>query len=163
SIYLPRQERLEFVEAKQNLRADQSRGLETILLVEDESSVRRMLREALSAAGYRVWEASDGAEAIGQWGKEIENIDLLVTDIVMPVMNGLRLAEELRHWRPSLKVVYMSGHSEEVINGQSGPNPPADLIQKPFVPEFLVRKVREVLDASGASRRDYRASGHGGV
>ena len=118
------------------------------MLVEDESSVRRMLREALSRAGYRVWEAGNGAEAIAQRSADIHKIDLLVTDIVMPVMNGLRLAEELRNWHPGLKVVFMSGHSEEVISGQSGPDPAPDLLLKPFVPEVLVRKVRSVLDES---------------
>jgi len=122
-------------------------GVETILLVEDESSDRRMFREALNVAGYRVWEAGNGAEAIGQWGSAFKSIDLVVTDTVMPVMNGLRLAEELRSKRPDIKVVFMSGHSDEVISGQRGRNPSADILQKPFGPDVLVRKVREVLDA----------------
>jgi two-component system cell cycle sensor histidine kinase/response regulator CckA len=64
----------------------------------------------------------------------------------MPVMNGLRLAEELRFRRPDLKVIFMSGHSMEVINNQSVPDPSPDLLHKPFMPQLLVRKVREVLD-----------------
>jgi len=72
----------------------------------------------------------------------------LETDIVMPVMNGLRLAEELLRRRPSLKVVFMSGHSEDLINSQSGKSPAPELLQKPFVPNVLVRKVREMLDQS---------------
>jgi CheY-like chemotaxis protein len=120
--------------------------VETILLVEDEDAVRRMLREVLTSAGYRVLEAGHGADAINQWGSHLRGIDLLVTDIVMPVMNGLRLAEELRNRRPNLKVIFMSGHAEEVINQQSGPNPTPEILQKPFVPDVLVRKVREILD-----------------
>src|SRR5262249_20862844 len=124
------------------------RGTETILLVEDETAVRRMLREALTRAGYRVREAANGAEAIKQWRGEIEQIDLLVTDIVMPVMNGLKLAEELRRRRPSLRIIFISGHAEELISRQSMPDPPPDLLPKPFIPETLVRKVREVLNQS---------------
>ena len=121
-------------------------GSETILLVEDETSVRRMLREALRNAGDRTWEAGNGAEAIGQWGARIDEVDLVVTDIVMPVMNGLRLADELRSQRPGIRVVFMSGHSMDVISNQSIPDPAPDLLQKPFMPQVLVRKVREVLD-----------------
>jgi len=162
SIYLPRQEQPEFVESKHDDSLETYSGVETILLVEDESSVRRMFREALNVAGYRVWEAGNGAEAIGQWGSALNSIDLVVTDIVMPVMNGLRLAEEFRSKRPDIKVVFMSGHSEEVINGQRGPNPSSDILQKPFGPDVLVRKVREVLDAPrGGMGCDVRAGRHG--
>ena len=66
----------------------------------------------------------------------------------MPVMNGLKLAEELRTRRPTLKVIFMSGHAEEVIRSQSGPDQAPDILQKPFIPETLVRKVREVLNQS---------------
>ena len=121
-------------------------GCETILLVEDETSVRRMLREALRNAGYKVWEAENGADAIGQWGARISELDLVVTDIVMPVMNGLRLVEELRCRRPDLKVVFMSGHSLEMINSHAGHDPAPDLLLKPFLPQALVHKVRELLD-----------------
>ena len=150
SIYLPRIEPPQSPEPLSLAAPGLRKGTETVLLVEDESAVRRMLREALSNAGYRVWEAGNGAEAVMQWGPSVEEIDLLVTDIVMPVMNGLRLAEELRNMRPSLKVIFMSGHSEDVINGQSGVNPAPDLLQKPFVPQVLVRKVREILDQASS-------------
>jgi PAS domain S-box-containing protein len=146
SIYLPRIEIVPTHETKRTVSGDSNPGSENILLVEDESSVRHMLREALQKAGYQVWEAANGAEAMGQWGARIGEIDLVVTDIVMPVMNGLRLAEELRSRRPEIKVVFMSGHSMELINNQSLPDPAPDLLQKPFGPQVLVRKVREVLD-----------------
>jgi CheY-like chemotaxis protein len=120
-------------------------GAGTILLVEDESVLRRMLREALSKAGYRTWEAANGADAIDLWGPELGQIDLLVTDIVMPVMNGLQLAQELRRRRPDLRVVFMSGHSDDVIAAQPGPGPSLDLLSKPFLPEVLVGKVAAVL------------------
>jgi PAS domain S-box-containing protein len=163
SIYFPRSERPGFVESKQTINSEHCGGVETILLVEDEASVRRMLREALSAAGYRVWEAGNGAEAIGQWGASLESIDLVVTDIVMPIMNGLRLAEELRNRRSGIKVIFMSGHSDEMIYGQRGPNPSSDLLQKPFVPEVLVRKVREILDVPSEASRNLRHGGGSGA
>jgi CheY-like chemotaxis protein len=147
SIFLPRKQEPVFLENPANLPVDQSRGIETIVLVEDETSVRRMLREVLSTAGYRVWEAENGAEAIAQWGSALAKVDLVVTDIVMPVMNGLKLAEELRHRIPGLRFIFMSGHSEDIINGQTAPHTPPDILQKPFAPDVLVRKVREALDA----------------
>ena len=75
-----------------------------------------MLSEALSRAGYRVWEAANGAEALSKFGDQIGDVDLVVTDIMMPVMNGLRLAQELHSRRPGLDVVFMSGHAEDVIS-----------------------------------------------
>jgi PAS domain S-box-containing protein len=146
SIYLPRREAPASAESQLSLAGGLCHGTETILLVEDEAPVRRMLREVLSSAGYRVWEAANGADAITKWGADLERIDLLVTDIVMPIMNGLRLADELCMRRPALRVIFMSGHAEEVINRQTGPNPTPEILQKPFVPDVLVRKVREILD-----------------
>jgi PAS domain S-box-containing protein len=147
SIYLPR------IEAPDSLEPDhpavsrkENWGTGTILLVEDESTVRRMLREMLSKAGYRVWEAGNGAEALDQWAGHIDKIDLVVTDIVMPVMNGLRLMEELRKMRPDIRVVCMSGHSEDIIGRQDRTDAPLVLLRKPFLPDVLVRKVREILD-----------------
>jgi len=125
------------------------RGTETILLVEDEVPLRRMLREALGNAGYRIWEAGNGAQALEIFDADPARIDLVLTDIVMPVMNGLKLAEELRNRRPNLKVMFMSGHAEEMITGQNnGLELPADFLTKPFLPDELVSKVREVLDRS---------------
>jgi two-component system cell cycle sensor histidine kinase/response regulator CckA len=147
TIYLPRIEPPDSLEQdRPAISREADRGTETILLVEDESIVRRLLREVLSKAGYRVWEAGNGAEAIDQWAGHIDQIDLVVTDIVMPVMNGLRLMEELRKMRPDIRVVCMSGHSEDLIARQGGMDAPPVLLRKPFRPDELVRKVREVLD-----------------
>ena len=146
SIYLPRLERPNLLESRHALPRSRSNGSETILLVEDESAVRRMMFEALTRTGYRVWEAINGADAIRKFGGQIGEVDLLVTDVMMPVMNGLRLAEELRSRRPSLNVVFMSGHAEDVISGQGRVSPAADLLQKPFLPDVLVQRVRGILD-----------------
>jgi len=153
SIFLPRIESPKPSESRPTSPDDLSQGTETILLVEDENGVRRMLREVLSKAGYRVWEAENGAKAIEQWVGQIRQIDLVVTDIVMPVMNGLKLAEELRSLRPELKIIFMSGHAPEMINSQGGSDPAPDLLSKPFLPSALVRKVREVLDQPSDSVR----------
>jgi two-component system, cell cycle sensor histidine kinase and response regulator CckA len=146
SIYLPRVERPNLLESRHTLPCSDSKGSETILLVEDESAVRRMMFEALTRTGYRVWEATNGADAIRKFGEQIGEVDLLVTDIMMPVMNGLRLAEELRSRRPSLNVMFTSGHAEDVISGQGRVGTVADLLQKPFLPDVLVQKVHAVLD-----------------
>lgn len=112
-----------------------------------------MLREVLSQSGYRVCEASNGAEAITQWGGQLDKIDLVVTDIVMPALNGLRLSEEIQKRRPGIMVVCMSGHSEELINTQGRLHAPPDILQKPVLPDVLLRKVRELLDQrSGRTR-----------
>jgi PAS domain S-box-containing protein len=148
SIYFPRVEPGAAFTSLDGFHLSSSKGAGTILLVEDESVLRRMLREALSKAGYRIWEAANGADAIDLWGSELGQIDLLVTDIVMPVMNGLQLAQELRRRRPDLRVVFMSGHSDDVIAAQPGLCPQLDLLSKPFLPEVLVRKVAEILQST---------------
>jgi PAS domain S-box-containing protein len=150
SIYFLRVERPEELEPGVSPSRVVGRGSETILLVEDESGVRRMLRDSLRNAGYRVWEACNGADAIQQWGPSIDRIDLVVTDIVMPVMNGLRLAEELRKRRRDINVICMSGHSDDILTKQRELDPSIELLRKPFLPAALVQKVREVLDAVAA-------------
>ena len=153
SIYLPRVEPADLVAGELPPARKLLDGTETILLVEDDRAVRGMLREALSEAGYRVYEARNGAEAIDQWAGQIDKIDLVVTDIVMPALNGLRLREELLKRRPGIRVICMSGHSDEVMNLQSRLDAPPDFLQKPVLPDVLVRKVRELLDQiSGRSR-----------
>ena len=131
--------------------ARQLNGSETILLVEDETSLRRMLREALSASGYRVWEASNGAEALRNWQSRLTEVHLVVTDVVMPVMNGKQLVSELRKTCPDLPVIYMSGHAEDVLTRQGMLDPSLELLSKPFLPNTLTNKAREVLDRAHCS------------
>jgi PAS domain S-box-containing protein len=156
SIFLPRVEAPAFLEPEPGTPNAALPGTETILLVEDQTGVRRMLREALCLAGYRVWESGNGAEALEQWAGSLDRIDLVVSDIVMPAMNGLRMVEELQKRRPDLKVIFMSGHAEEMISRQGGPDPVPDVLQKPFTPDVLVRRVREILDR-GSAKGERRA------
>ena len=123
------------------------RGSETILLVEDEAPVRHMIRDVLANAGYRVLEATDGADALHKWERESASIDLLLTDVVMPVLNGRELAKRFSSHAPQLEVIYMSGYADDVVAHHGTLEPGMNLLQKPFLPAALAVKVREVLDA----------------
>jgi two-component system cell cycle sensor histidine kinase/response regulator CckA len=124
------------------------RGWETVLLVEDERSVRAVTSRILRAQGYRVIEAGDGVEALTLVARNPGPIHLLVADVVMPRMGGIELAERLRAVRPETRVLHVSGHVDRAA--WEGPTPAsgAVFLQKPFLPETLARKVREVLDGA---------------
>jgi two-component system, cell cycle sensor histidine kinase and response regulator CckA len=124
------------------------RGEETVLLVEDEAGVRELIRDFLARCGYDVLEAPDVQRALALFGEHRTRIALLVTDIVMPQMNGRALAERLRAEQPALKVLYISGYTDELVlaPGSDG----AAFLQKPFTPLVLARKVREVLDGTSS-------------
>lgn len=121
-------------------------GSETILLVEDETDVRALARQFLDSRGYRVLEAKDGSEALTISGGHSGNIDLLVTDVVMPKMSGRELAEKLAPIRPHMRVLYVSGYTAEAIGHHGILDPGTEFLQKPFSREILARKLREVLD-----------------
>jgi PAS domain S-box-containing protein len=123
-------------------------GTETILLVEDEVPLRHMLQETLSGAGYHVLEANDGTDAIRKWEKQAGSIDLLLTDVVMPLINGRQLARRLTSVAPRMRVIYMSGYADDVIAYHGILDEATTLVQKPFSPGVLLQKLREVLDAS---------------
>ncbi len=129
-------------------RAMTGEGSERILLVEDEDGVRRLARRALEIHGYHVQEAPDGPSAL-RLAKEAE-IDMVLTDVMMPGMLGPVLVRELRRDRPNLPALFMSGHSEEIIReGLIDPSTP--FLPKPFTPAQLAQKVREVLDGAVAA------------
>lgn len=115
----------------------------TILLVEDEPAVKGLFAQALRREGYTVHEARNGVEAL-EVEKTIDHVDILVTDVVMPYMKGPELARHLREKKPDLKVIFVSGY---VAPGDLGPH--QALLQKPFVRQQLIEKVRDVL-AQGA-------------
>jgi len=123
-------------------------GTETILLVEDEANLRYLARQFLEKQGYKVIEAADGAVAMQIAVAHDAIIHLLLTDVIMPGMNGRELAQRISEIRPNVKVLYMSGYTENVI-GQNGTlDAGVRLLQKPFNLRDLKSKVREVLDAT---------------
>jgi len=123
-----------------------ARGHETILLVEDEENVREVANRILCQAGFHVLKASSPAEAILLCGQNPERIDLVLTDVIMPRMSGRLLAERLRTLRPGIRVLFMSGYTDDVILQNGVLELDAHFIQKPITPDSLTRKVRDVLD-----------------
>ncbi|HMK52893.1 MAG TPA: PAS domain S-box protein, partial [Thermodesulfobacteriota bacterium] len=123
------------------------RGSETVLLVEDELSVRELAHRLLHQQGYNVLEADNGKEALGiAQETHGETIHLLLTDVVMPQMGGKELADQLKIMRPDLKVLYTSGYTDDAIVHHGTLDPGTHFLQKPFSPKTLLHKVREVLD-----------------
>jgi CheY-like chemotaxis protein len=122
-------------------------GQETILLVEDESNLRRLARQYLETQGYKILEAEDGAAALqivdGHQGK----IDLLLTDVIMPGMNGRELATQISKLLPEVRVLYMSGYTENAVGHDGTLDAGINLMQKPFSLPALRERVREVLDS----------------
>jgi len=127
-------------------KGEQIRGSETILLVEDEEAVRDLTSRILEKRGYRVIPAQDGREAMEIAAREAEHIDLVLTDIVMPGMNGRGLVERLGGVRPGIKSLYMSGYTDDDIVRRGFIEPSKAFLQKPFTSEALLQTVRKVLD-----------------
>jgi two-component system cell cycle sensor histidine kinase/response regulator CckA len=147
-IYLPRAEEAEAAGLAEAPAVRYARGSETILLVEDEEEVRELAREILEQMGYTLLTAGDPAESIRISRGGAGVIHLLVTDVVMPGMSGRQLADQLVSERPRLKVLYMSGYTDDAIVHHGVLDPGVAFVQKPFTPDSLSRKVREVLDAA---------------
>src|SRR5207237_3754219 len=120
-------------------------GSETILLVEDEEFVRKMIRSILERNGYRVLEANDASTALKVSADHEGPIHLLLTDVVMPKMSGRELAEKLLQSRPEAKLIFMSGYTEHAILHQAAIQRGAEILQKPFSPHALARKIRDIL------------------
>ena len=121
-------------------------GDETVLLVEDEPGVRKLVRGILEQYGYSVLEAASGREALEVNAGHEARIDLLLTDVVLPEMSGREVADALEASRPGLKVLYLSGYTDHVVMDRGVLAAGARFLQKPFTPEVLARKIREVLD-----------------
>jgi two-component system, cell cycle sensor histidine kinase and response regulator CckA len=124
-----------------------SRGGETVLVVEDEDAMREVTRRILARNGYQVVTAATGADAL-QLIDGGEDVDLLLTDVVMPQMLGTEVAERIRAVRPGIRVLYMSGYAQPVLASQGTLAPGLTLVEKPFSEPILLDKVREVLDAN---------------
>lgn len=146
-IYLPRvQESAEPLPSR-TAESAPGRGTETVLLVEDESSLRELTRKFLEEHGYTVLQAENGLKAIEVAERHAGPIHLLLTDVVMPGMTGHKLAQELESSRPQMKVVYMSGYTDEAITNHGILKPGTSFIEKPFTREALLRKVHNLLHA----------------
>jgi len=130
-----------------------ARGTETLLIVEDEAEVRRLIGAGLQAHGYRVLLAASGAEALVLLQAHAAEVDLLVTDVVMPGLGGRALADAARALRPGLPVVYMSGYMNDDVVRQGVASAADAFLAKPFVPSTLARKVRDVLDGRAGAPR----------
>jgi CheY-like chemotaxis protein len=144
-VYLPRVE--EVTDEAPKHEAMSARGSETVLVCEDDEKIRALVRMILTARGYTVFEASGPGEAVLLQSRYTGPIHLLLTDVVMPQMNGRELAERLRSSLPNLKVLFMSGYTQNGIIHQGTLDQRVEFIQKPFTPEGLSRKIREVLDS----------------
>lgn len=146
-IYLPRASELSPAEKTSSfsLRAVQQ-GNETILLVEDEPGVRELVAEILSAIGYTVLSASNGDEAIEMSQRHNGTIHLLITDVIMPEMSGRELANRISAVRPDTRVLYITGYTSDAILHHGVLDEKIALLEKPFTPASIARKVREVLD-----------------
>jgi CheY-like chemotaxis protein len=156
-IYLPRVVAPAELPQPMLIRASQPQGSETILLVEDEESIRTLVLGILRKQGYKVLEAASPQQAL-EISARIEGvIHLLLTDVVMPHMNGREVAEQVTAARPSTKVLYMSGYTDQAISHHGILNPGVPFLQKPFTPEALTEKVRKVLDEA-APGQDGRSS-----
>jgi DNA-binding response OmpR family regulator len=147
-IYLPVDESDRPVQDHaQPTRREWSRGTETVLLVEDAPMIRRLAQQVMTKAGYTVFEAADGNQAIAQVDAHSGPIDIVVTDLIMPGLSGVDLAQRLTVLRAGARVLYMSGYTDNAIvrNGLLADGAP--FLQKPFTPEELLKKLRDVLDA----------------
>ena len=141
--------------ARQAQESNAPRGTETILLVEDEDVVRGLTRKILMQAGYNVLDAGSGDEAIRLCATHAGSIDLLLTDVVMPEISGKEVADRLLELRPSIRVLFMSGYTDEAIVQHGVLDANVKFIQKPFTWIALTRKVREVLNRKTSLSTDY--------
>ncbi len=147
-IYLPRVEEAVEVLAPPRESAESTRGSETVLVVEDDDPLRRLVVRILKSNGYNVLEARHGHDALQICGAYKGTIDLIVTDIIMPQMTGHELANRLTSMRPKLKVLYMSGYTDDTIGHLGILKQNIHFVQKPFTSYSLLNKVREVLSSS---------------
>jgi CheY-like chemotaxis protein len=127
--------------------AESFRGTETVLLVEDAEALRKLAYTLLEQNGYRVLAAASGLEALKMLEDKRDRIDLLLTDVIMPGINGRALAERLAPLQSGLKVLFMSGYTDSAIADHGVLDEGTNLLHKPFSEAALIQKIREVLDA----------------
>ena len=147
-VYLPRVEPGGEPLAARPSPASALGGTETILLAEDEAAVRNLARRVLEKHGYKLLLAATGRDGVQLATQHAGPIDLLVTDVVMPEMGGRELAQRLAALQPGLKVLYLSGYTDDMIVRHGVLEAGVAFLQKPFTPDTLLRKIREVLDGT---------------
>jgi CheY-like chemotaxis protein len=146
-IYLPRLGEAPERATKIRVKPLLGPATETVLLAEDSDVIRRLLRELLVAGGYKLLEARDGVEALKLSRTFMGTIHLLLTDMVMPEMSGRELAAHMMPLRPEMKVLFMSGYTEDMISRQGVLEPGTAFLEKPFTHDSLARKIRDLLDS----------------
>ncbi len=151
TIYLPSVEEAAPEWAPDADLPEESRGGETVLLAEDEESVRTLTRVVLEMHGYTLLEAGDGEEAVRVCGEHEGRIDLLISDVVMPGLGGRELADRVAAMRPGLRILYLSGYTDDAVVRHGVLQAETAFLQKPFTVDALACKVREVLDGPRAS------------
>ncbi len=147
-VYLPRVDESVQVSKPKINQVEGLRGSETILVAEDDKMVRNLVVGVLKTYGYQVLEAASGGGAFLICERHKEAIHLLLTDVIMPEMSGSNLAKRLAQLKPEMKVLYMSGYADKAIVNHGILDADKPFLQKPFTPDLLVHKIREVLDAS---------------
>ena len=145
-IYFPQAEGAERAAQPPKVISASQRGSETILVVEDEEGVRSLVRRVLESNGYTVLTAANAEEAVRVCEQREGTISLLLTDVVMPGMSGRKLAQHLGFSRAGMKVLYMSGYTDNAIVHHGVLDAGTAFLQKPFTPDAILRNVREVLD-----------------
>jgi CheY-like chemotaxis protein len=148
SVCLPRIDESVASEPAPETGAD-ARGTETILLVEDQPQLRQLTSHILQGYGYKVREVANGKEALSVFEQNGDLIDLVLTDVVMPGITGIELGRQLRATHPKLKILYMSGYTDDIVLRRGAPGPGNAYLEKPFTPERLVTKIRQILESSG--------------
>jgi len=151
-VYFPRVDEQAEASTRGSKATSTKRGSETLLLVEDDDAVRELTEEVLSSQGYKVITASGPKQAEEIAAARGKEIDLVVTDVIMPTLSGRELVKRLMAMNPKLRVLYMSGYTDNVIAQGGVLEEGLAFLQKPFTPRTLTQKVREVLDTAVPSR-----------
>jgi len=145
-IYLPSVTETPEPLSKSKGKKSSQRGSETILLVEDDENVKKMTKKTLERLGYTVIIAKGGEDGLAEFNKQKESISILITDVVMPNMSGKELADKITKIRPDIKVLFISGYTDNAIVHHGILEPGTYFMQKPFTPDQLAKKVRMIFD-----------------